>query len=82
MQSFRTRFVGFNSQKAQSHKMVNRETTPDLKLWWYRQLVRKISLLVQNNLKSPPFALLHPTASTRAKEKQTVEFAYNGQQKG
>ena len=38
------------------------------------------SLFVKGNLKSPPLALLQPRASLRAKEKETVEIAYSGQQ--
>ena len=39
-----------------------------------------ISLLVKDNLKSPPLALLQPRASRRAKDKETVDIEYNGQQ--
>ena len=41
---------------------LNSETTPDLKKWlsdtWSRKSVGSISLLVKDNLKSPPVALL------------------------
>ena len=39
------------------------------------------SLLVRDNMKSPPLSLLQPRASPRAEGKETVEIAYNGQQK-
>ena len=39
------------------------------------------SLLVRDNMKSPPLALLQPRASPRAEGKETVEIAYNGPQK-
>ena len=40
-----------------------------------------ISVLVKDNLKSPPLALLQPRASPRADGEDTVEIAYNGQHK-
>ena len=43
--------------------------------------MRSISLLVKDNLKIPRVLLEQPRASLRAKEKETVEIAYNGQQK-
>ena len=38
-------------------------------------------LLVKDNLKCPPLALLQPRVSPRAKEQETVETAYTGQRK-
>ena len=39
--------------------------------------MRSISLLVKDDLKSPPLALLLPRASLRAKDTETVKIAYN-----
>ena len=35
----------------------------------------------EDNLKGPLLALLQPRATPRVKEKETVEIAFNGQQK-
>ena len=45
-----------------------------------QKIVGNISLLVKDNLKNPSLAMLQPRASRRAKDKETVDIAYNGQQ--
>ena len=42
---------------------------------------KHFSFLVKDNLKSPPLALLQPRANLRAKEHETVDIAFNEQQK-
>ena len=65
--------------------MVTLETIPDCKRWWSgisnRKFVRSLSLLVKDNLRSPPLALLHPRSSLRAKDKYILVIAYSRRRK-
>ena len=55
-----------------------------LQKWWSGSSntnVRSVSLLVEDNLRSPVLALWQPEASLRAEENEVLEIAYNGRRR-